>query len=79
MERYDRTFKFEHYRTLASLKDYILIAQDRVKLGHKARRDDGAWERRETQELEGLIELPSIGCAFRVADAYELVEFAETE
>ena len=78
-ERYDRTFKFEHYRTLASLKDYILIAQDQVKPEHKARLDDGSWERRETQELEDLIELPSIACAFRVADAYELVEFTETE
>jgi Uma2 family endonuclease len=78
-ERYDRTFKFEHYRTLASLKDYILIAQDQVRIEHKARLDDGSWERRETLELEGLIELPSIGCAFRVADAYELVEFTETE
>ena len=76
-ERYDRTFKWEYYQKLASLKDYLMVAQDQVKIEHNVRRDNGSWEMRETTDLEAVIELPSIGCTFRVADAYARVEFGE--
>jgi len=74
-ERYDRTFKFEHYRMLASLRDYIVIAQDRVSVEHKTRQSDNSWEMRETSDLDAVVQLPSIECSFRVADVYYRVEF----
>jgi Uma2 family endonuclease len=74
---YDRGFKFEQYRQLASLNDYVVIAQDRVHVEHSVRREEG-WMLRETSDLEAVIELPSIGCRFRLRDAYSRVEFEET-
>jgi len=74
-ERYDRTFKLEHYRMLASLRDYIVIAQDRVSVEHKTRQSDNSWEMRETSDLDAVVQLPSIECSFRVADVYYRVEF----
>ena len=32
-ESYDRGRKFDHYRRLASLKEYVLVAQDEVEVG----------------------------------------------
>ncbi len=74
-ENYDRGFKFEQYRKIPSLKDYLVLAQDRVHLEHHTRQSDGSWNLRETSDLNAVIQLPSIECSFRVSEAYERVEF----
>jgi Uma2 family endonuclease len=75
---YDRGFKFEQYRRVPSLKDYIVIAQDRVYLEYWTLQVDGSWNLRETSDLNEVIQLPSIECSFRLAEAYERVEFDVT-
>lgn len=42
-EAYDRGKKFELYRTLPSLRDYVLASQTAPKLEHYAREADGSW------------------------------------
>jgi Uma2 family endonuclease len=74
-ENYDRGFKFEQYRRLRSLKDYIVIAQDRVHLEHSTRQDDDSWVLREKSDGNASIKLDSIACAFTIAEAYRSVEF----
>jgi Uma2 family endonuclease len=78
-ERYDRTFKFEHYRKLLSLHDYLLVAQDEMKIEHRVRREDDSWEMFEVSHPQAMIALPLIGCRFPVADAYKQVEFGAGE
>jgi len=70
-ETYDRGAKFEHYRTLASLAEYLLIAQDRVHIERFVRQGGGAWLLTETDRREEILELPSIGCALALADVYD--------
>jgi len=36
-EAYDRGEKFAHYRRLESLQEYLLIAQDKVRIEHYVR------------------------------------------
>lgn len=73
-ELYDRAFKFRQYQALPSLKDYILIAQDRVHVQHRTRQGDGSWTAIETSDRDAVIQLPSIECYFRVGDAYDRVD-----
>jgi len=75
---YDRGFKFEQYRRIPSLKDYIVIAQDRVYLEHYVRQCDSSWILRESSDLNDAIQIPSIECSFRLSEAYERVEFEVT-
>ena len=72
-ERYDRGAKFESYRALPSLAEYVLIAQDRVHVEHFLRQRSGAWLLTETDVREDRVELPSIGCALALSDVYERV------
>ena len=74
-EKYDRTFKFEHYAQLASLTDYIVVAQERMHVEQKTRQADESWAMGETSDADAVIGIASIGCSFRVGDAYEQVEF----
>lgn len=71
----DRGFKFEQYRKIPSLKDYLVVAQDRIHVEHYTRQGDGSWNLRETAEPDAVLQLPSIGCSFRVCEAYERAEF----
>ena len=74
-EKYDRGAKFERYRGIATLTEYVLIAQDRVHLEIFARQADGSWMLRECSNPAETIELVSIECRLNVAEIYEKVTF----
>jgi Uma2 family endonuclease len=42
-EVYDRGEKFEHYRTIDSLAEYLLVAQDKPRVDHYLRQDGNRW------------------------------------
>jgi Uma2 family endonuclease len=71
-ESYDRGTKFGHYRTLSSLSEYVVIAQDSVHVEHWVRQRDG-WLLTETERIEDSIELPSIGARLALRDVYDRV------
>jgi Uma2 family endonuclease len=73
-EKYDRGKKFEHYRQIESLREYLLVAHDR-RHGELFTRDDGAWRLTEASGLEASIELSAIGCRLNLADVYAKVSF----
>lgn len=74
-ESYDRGTKFEHYRTIDSLSDYLLVAQDKIHVEHYVRQSDRTWLFSEYKSAEEKIQIESIGCELLLADIYEKVEF----
>ncbi len=73
-EAYDRGRKFEHYRTLASLSDYLLIAQDRPRIEHYVRQPERRWLLSETNHLADTISIVSIQCDLALTEVYDKVE-----
>lgn len=74
-EAYDRGEKFAHYRRLESLREYILIAQDKVRVEHYVRQGD-QWVLSEANALTSTIHLSSIDCELALRDIYEKVELS---
>lgn len=74
-ERYDRGMKFEHYRTIESLRDYVLVAQDHYHVEHFARQEGGLWLFQEATNLAAELKLPSLDCILKLEDIYEKVNF----
>ncbi|MEI6778051.1 MAG: Uma2 family endonuclease [Chloroflexales bacterium] len=74
-ERYDRGVKFQNYRTIETLKEYILIAQDKHHIEQYARHETHKWILTEAVGLDSSIVLDSIQCILSLADTYELVDF----
>ena len=72
-EVYDRGLKFARYRRRAALKEYVLVAQDRVSVEHYARQGV-QWVLTEATSLDAVVELPSIGCTLALRDVYDKVE-----
>lgn len=76
-ESYNRGLKFEFYRELPSLQEYILVAQDRPAVDRFVRQGNDQWLLSAYHGLEATIPLPGIGCQLSFADIYEGVEFGE--
>jgi Uma2 family endonuclease len=75
-EGYDRGEKSLRYRTnVSSLKDLVLIAQDRPHLEIDSRQQDGGWFHTEVDGLDGELFLESIACHFALAEIYAGINF----
>jgi Uma2 family endonuclease len=72
-EAYDRGRKFEHYRSLESLSEYLLVAQDRQHADLYTRQTDGRWVLMEASRADDALELRSIACRITIADLYSRV------
>jgi Uma2 family endonuclease len=74
-ERKDRADKFFSYRELASLREYVLVAQDTRRLEIFRRDNNWEWELYTGEEDE--IKLKAIDATLKLADLYEGVELPE--
>ncbi len=78
-ERYDRGMKFQNYRTIDTLQDYLLIAQDKAYIEHYVRQGTDEWLLREASGRDATLTIESIGCILALADVYEKVDFDQAD
>jgi Uma2 family endonuclease len=78
-ERYDRGKKFSLYRTIESLAEYILIAQDEHRLEQYVRQSDGHWLLSDHHTTEAVVELASIQCTLKLREVYEKVSLPPSD
>jgi Uma2 family endonuclease len=76
-EAYDRGRKFELYRSLESLAEYVMISSLRVGVERYTRQPDGSWNYISKTSLDDTIDLKSVDCHLRLADLYERVAFVQ--
>jgi Uma2 family endonuclease len=72
-EAYDRGKKFEHYQSLESLREYLLISQDPYRVEQYVRRDDRTWTYFEFHQAVDTAHLPTIECDLSLKDIYAKV------
>ncbi len=75
-EGYDRGEKFVHYRRVETLREYVLVAQDRMRVEHYTRdaADPERWTLVELSAPGDALELPALACALPLRDLYERLE-----
>ena len=84
-EVYDRREKFAHYRQLPSLQEYVLVAQDQVRVEHYRREEKHGtalvtgkdWIFTDFQEFEEILPLTTIQCKLPLQEIYERVKFPD--
>ena len=74
-ERYDRIAKTSYYRTIDSLAEHLLVAQDEIRLEQYVKSANRQWLLSEYRELDEFVELTSIGCELRLSDVYDRITF----
>jgi Uma2 family endonuclease len=73
---YDRGWKFEQYRALPSLAEYLTVDQAGPHVERYRRQLENGWLLTEYRELHQTIELASVACELKLAEIYDKVEWA---
>jgi Uma2 family endonuclease len=75
-EAYDRGKKFEHYRQIPTLQEYLLVSQTEPRIEQFIRQPDGHWLLHEAAGLEASLELPALGISISLGEVFARVTFA---
>jgi Uma2 family endonuclease len=67
-EAYDQGIKVQHYRRIPSLRECVIVAQER-RFAVVYRRVGDVWQIRDV-EADGILELESLGIEFPLSDIY---------
>jgi Uma2 family endonuclease len=78
-EAYDRGKKFDHYRQIASLKEYVIVAQTEPLVELYARQPDASWRLTVHKSMDAVVELESVRCKMWLAEVYRRVDFAKAQ
>jgi len=73
-EFYDRVRKFELYRSVESVSEYLLVSSVRVSAELYTRQPDGRWLLAVANRMEDSLDLQSVGAHLALADLYEKVD-----
>jgi Uma2 family endonuclease len=74
-EAFDRGAKFRAYQTIESLKEYVLVSQDKPLVEQYVRNGDGKWTYSAADGLESSLTLPSVECTLNLGAVYDKVDF----
>ena len=73
-EARDRGEKAEDYFKLESLRDYVMIAQNRYRVEHYSRIEGGKWTFEVLEDLESILVLDSINSEIPLKYIYSKVD-----
>ena len=73
-KNYDRGEKFEMYRSVPSIQEYILVDQERIHIEQFIRNERFNWELKEYNSIEGKFLLSSFGIELKISEIYKRVK-----
>jgi len=76
-EKYDRGDKFAQYRRIPSLQEYVLAAQDQMRVERYVRQPDSTWVLTEFTDSAGTFEFGSVPVRIPLAEVYSGVTMPE--
>ncbi|MBF0204339.1 MAG: Uma2 family endonuclease [Desulfamplus sp.] len=74
-EAYDRGTKFQHYRLVPSLQEYILVSQHSCLVEKYVRSDEEKWVYSSCENMQKAMSIKSIKCELLLSDIYYRVKF----
>ncbi len=73
-EAFDRGEKFTHYKSIASFREYLLIAQNKKNITHYLKQSERAWLQTEYSAGE-VLQIASLECELDVDALYNGINF----
>ena len=73
--KYDRTDKFDRYKTLDSFKEYVLIDQKKCFIETRFREEPDLWREKKYTELTDSVYFKSVDCHIDMSMIYRKIEF----
>ncbi len=76
-ESFDRGKKFEYYQRVMSLKEYVLISQDKPMVESYFRQDENTWLYTAVKGINKTAVFKSLECEIALKDIYHKVPLPE--
>jgi Uma2 family endonuclease len=76
---YDRSEKFDYYRSIPTLQEYILIDQSCHHILQYVKTSATQWLLTDHNQAEGIVQLGSVDLSLSLNDIYDRVNFNEIE
>lgn len=77
-ESYDRGAKFAQFQKLTSVREYVLVSQESVRVERFVRQPDETWVLTTFDNPDGEFSLATVPVRVPLADVYRGVELPET-
>jgi Uma2 family endonuclease len=75
----DKTNKLESYLAMDSIKEFVLLKEEEMRVEHYARQNAKQWIYRIYNERDDVISLDSINCKVSLAEIYAQVKNRQAE
>jgi len=75
----DKTEKLECYLALESIREYLLIKEDEMRVEHYAKQNPKQWIYRIYDSRDDVISVDSVNCKVSLAEIYAQIKFAQAE
>ncbi|NET58539.1 MAG: Uma2 family endonuclease [Symploca sp. SIO2E6] len=76
---YDKSKKFQGYRTIPTFQEYLLIDQTQIYIEHYQKTDDKRWLFSDYDESDVTIRLASASFEISISDIYNKVNFEQVD
>ncbi|MEL6148729.1 MAG: Uma2 family endonuclease [Chloroflexota bacterium] len=74
---FDRTTKFDLYQQIPSLRDYVLVVQEKPQIDCYSRGKNNTWLLKRVTGMDASITIPSLSRSLALRDVYSRVSFDE--
>jgi len=78
-KNYHQGDKFDFYRSLADLKEYIIVEQSRYHVISHTKTLEGKWILTEYEEPETVLELTSLSLSIPLEEIYAGIDFSRED
>jgi len=75
----DKSTKLESYLAMESIKEFVLLKEEEMRVEHYARQNAKQWIYRIYNERDDVISLESINCKISLAEIYAQVKTKQAE
>ena len=75
----DKTEKLECYLALTSIREYLIIKEDEMRVEHYFKQNPKQWIYRIYDTREDVISVDSVNCKVSLAEIYAQIKFAQAE
>jgi Uma2 family endonuclease len=76
-ESYDRGKKFEFYRSIPSLKEYVMVSSDHYLIEVYSKNINNSWVLADEKKPEALVKFTSLSLQVQLKEIYLKVEFED--
>ena len=78
-QNYDQGDKFNYYRSIPEMEEYILISQKQHRIMQYTKTEAGKWLLSEYETEDSTIQLASVNFEIELSEIYTGVDFSEAE